>query len=258
MIKRRTIVSIEPKEWKDTEHDYKLFDSEKNLLILPTHTPAGKPIKKFMQWVSGGTDSVLLMYLMMKTIKFYDLDVSYQPLTVRRPRPTNPLHAAAAIEVIEEMFDVELDHLVFYPPIETEEEQVFADGGFFAQTAREMAENDLADCILSGITCNPPIEVQKTFRDGLSSEEELRSPLIERYSEHYAHKTSGPKPFEFYQIDPIINLDKSDVARIYKEEGILDTLFPVTRSCETTESLHEHCGQCWWCEERMWAFGRLV
>jgi len=44
---------------------------------------------------------------------------------------------------------------------------------------------------------------------------------------------------------------------------LLETLFPVTRSCEWNEHVvgedpgMEHCGNCWWCHERKWAFGRL-
>ena len=48
--------------------------------------------------------------------------------------------------------------------------------------------------------------------------------------------------------------------------GIVDELFPLTRSCESEEKgqqmldggPEEHCGKCWWCLERQWAFGRLV
>ena len=54
-------------------------------------------------------------------------------------------------------------------------------------------------------------------------------------------------------------MDKKDIARLYEEEGILDDLFPLTRSCENDDTLDYHCGFCWWCDERKWAFnGRLT
>ena len=41
----------------------------------------------------------------------------------------------------------------------------------------------------------------------------------------------------------------------------MDTLFPITRSCEAwakDEEYHieKHCEDCWWCRERYWGFGR--
>ena len=62
-----------------------------------------------------------------------------------------------------------------------------------------------------------------------------------------------------------MHVDKRMVAHLYKYFDILDALFPLTRSCEwhnsnTFDAANPgdgHCGQCWWCKEREWAFGRL-
>ena len=45
------------------------------------------PIKVIGQWVSGGADSSLLAYLLCKKIRDENLDVKFQPLSVRRGRP---------------------------------------------------------------------------------------------------------------------------------------------------------------------------
>ena len=57
--------------------------------------------------------------------------------------------------------------------------------------------------------------------------------------------------------NPFINHNKKHIARLYKALGVEDTLFPVTRSCENDSYPDSHCGNCWWCYERKWAFGRL-
>jgi 7-cyano-7-deazaguanine synthase in queuosine biosynthesis len=58
---------------------------------------------------------------------------------------------------------------------------------------------------------------------------------------------------------PFRNIDKKGIAELYEKFGLLDTLFPITRSCElTTTDFSEHCGTCWFCEERKWGFGRYV
>ena len=57
--------------------------------------------------------------------------------------------------------------------------------------------------------------------------------------------------------NPMINYTKHGIATLYRELGIEAELFPFTRSCETDDHLDGHCGECWWCKERLWAFGYL-
>jgi hypothetical protein len=56
---------------------------------------------------------------------------------------------------------------------------------------------------------------------------------------------------------PWWNQDKKFVRQVYEEFDMLNRLFPITRSCEDPELLEGHCGRCWWCEERRWAFNKL-
>jgi hypothetical protein len=57
--------------------------------------------------------------------------------------------------------------------------------------------------------------------------------------------------------NPMINYTKQGIATLYKELAIEKDLFPFTRSCETDTHTEGHCGSCWWCKERLWAFGYL-
>ena len=59
----------------------------------------------------------------------------------------------------------------------------------------------------------------------------------------------------FYR--PWMNNNKKDIAAMYRELGIESDLYPKTRSCENYASLDKQCGECWWCRERIWAFGYL-
>lgn len=56
---------------------------------------------------------------------------------------------------------------------------------------------------------------------------------------------------------PFININKQEIAKLYEELNVLLELFPVTRSCESLTLTTGHCGTCWWCKERMWAFSKL-
>lgn len=72
--------------------------------------------------------------------------------------------------------------------------------------------------------------------------------------------SNGKSVGKFY--GPFINGDKRDVKKCYDSYGVVETLFPLTRSCEAhTEWSHyngqEHCGECLFCFERYTIFGRL-
>jgi 7-cyano-7-deazaguanine synthase in queuosine biosynthesis len=55
---------------------------------------------------------------------------------------------------------------------------------------------------------------------------------------------------------PFANINKKGIAELYKTLDIED-LYSHTRSCESPTLLTGHCNKCWWCKERIWAFGYL-
>ena len=63
-----------------------------------------------------------------------------------------------------------------------------------------------------------------------------------------------------FYINPFFDIDKKQLAELYNQYNITNTLFPLTYSCEGSAELTnthtQHCEKCWWCEERYWAFGR--
>jgi 7-cyano-7-deazaguanine synthase in queuosine biosynthesis len=59
----------------------------------------------------------------------------------------------------------------------------------------------------------------------------------------------GPVANE-YHIRPFIDLDKTEIIKIYKDEGLLD-LLSITKSCGLPG--YERCGGCYFCMERAWA-----
>lgn len=69
------------------------------------------------------------------------------------------------------------------------------------------------------------------------------------------------EPDVFKNNRPFADKDKKVVAELYNKYNLTDTLFALTRSCESfefDETFSEHCGKCWWCKERKWAFGKLA
>ncbi len=103
--------------------------------------------------------------------------------------------------------------------------------------------------VYSGNTRRPADEVVATFKTqlGTNGVSERRDPKV-----HRPVYSPGRKFYSPYDV-----VDKSTIAEIYRSHGILDSLFPLTRSCESETIFTHHCGECWWCCERQWAFGRL-
>lgn len=98
--------------------------------------------------------------------------------------------------------------------------------------------------LMTGMTANPPVEEQHKY--GFYDVAERRRDI----------KNKNPWETRIYQ--PFINADKKFVAGIYKEEELMETVYPYTSSCvgfpDQTNYYIESCGKCFWCNEKKWAF----
>ena len=75
-------------------------------------------------WLSGGADSAILAYILCKKIKEENLDIKFQPLSVRRGRGWNPIYAGYVIDFIEDELDFKMnDHIIYYPDINDEHQR---------------------------------------------------------------------------------------------------------------------------------------
>ncbi len=193
---------------------------------------------------SGGADSSILLYHLMREVT----DKIYIFSTGNNQR--SRYNVTAATRVVEKLIQLtgnsNIEHHISYCEIQTREE-LFPKLAFYL-------DNNITNIIYTGITSNPPKEVTDTFK--LEITENNRAP---------GEKDLLHRDGTFYT--PWFNVDKRKIAEMYKEADLLDVLYPLTRSCEydPTSSFFDdiedpgmgHCGSCWWCEERNWAFGRL-
>ena len=186
---------------------------------------------------SGGADSSLLLYILMKYSK--------DPIHVFTCIGSNTRHILkSASNAIDKIIDLTENYNVYHHYHFVKEDNRIKE--LFKQQI-QFVENKTIKWLYTAITKNPPFEIQRSFKEP-SRENHERHPLIERpvYMEH--------QPIYM----PFTNIDKQTVAKMYKELDILESLFPVTRSCESLTLTEGHCGECWWCEERLWGFGRLT
>lgn len=206
------------------------------------------PVKTIGMWMSGGADSSLLAYLLCKKIKDENLDIKFQPLSVRRGRPWNPIYAADVIDFIKHDLDIDfiLPHEIYYPPLDDPERVEIK---IFWEEDNKNFKDGKFQILYSGITLNPPSDSGVSINKERSRDDDGTEKPVETRNglRHY--------------MNPFFTINKKWEAEVYKDFGLLGNLFPLTRSCEGSEydsgNFTYHCGKCWWCEERLWAFGRL-
>lgn len=222
--------------------------------LFITATPLGKPVETVGIWMSGGADSSLLCYLLAEKIYQQGLDIKIQPITVQK-RPGETV-AEEVVDFIKfEIADVFKEHIIYRTPDDWQDDEYH---GLFRKKHHEHLLNRTYDLIYSGITSNPPVDVQEQIGQEISEDvENIRGESADKRLIFYCSFDRDGELYEEMEVRPFFMMDKQGVSDIYKQRGLLDTLFPITKSCENRNQLQGHCGGCWWCLERKWAFGRL-
>ncbi len=186
--------------------------------------------------VSGGADSAIMLYMILANCPG---PVAVYTCSSREKGWVSPTVAySVMLRCIELTGRTDIEHHTY----------------FVEQQTRETLFRPLAQFILThnhpimytAVTAIPPREVTASW--GISSGvDDRRDPAIIR------PLYNGPRG-EFYS--PFFNIDKRKIRELYDHYGLLDGLYPITRSCESFTLRSGHCGRCWWCRERLWAFGK--
>jgi hypothetical protein len=201
--------------------------------------------------MSGGADSSILCYLLAKQIKEQQLDVIIHPISARFAiRPWSYDHAKRVVNFIAsdlkcaETFG---KHYYFNVP-EDECESDNKKEKHFNHIMSFLFVNNVIDHLFSGKTKNPSKEVMNKFND--------QNPQLERNNP--TEKNIYKAPVETV---PWAMVDKRLIVDQYKKNNLINSLLPLTRSCEgdikITENFTKECGKCWWCEEREWALKQV-
>lgn len=187
-------------------------------------------------FLSGGADSALLLYILLKfttrPIRVYTI-ANLERHGLQSVVASNILNTCVQLTN-----NSSIRHNIWYTTSFTQE--------YINQKLAEPVETNEVDCIFTGTTALPNrIDYTKFIHKADNySEKERDSRIIKK---------------TVYNNDrlrvPFLNYDKKDVSSMYKHLGIVDSIFPLTRSCFIERE--NHCGSCFWCEERMWAFGKL-
>lgn len=181
---------------------------------------------------SGGADSAILLYILMMNVKETITVITCANKLKGRINPK------IATNVISKCIDLtnnsNIIHSTFFV-----EEQTF--NSLFGNVNKYFQSKQI---IYTGATAFPPDTALSTFKN-----------TTEIYSKRDPNKVRELYNGRFYA--PFFNHNKKHIYNLYADLNLLDELYPITRSCEDLELREGHCGKCWWCEERHWAFGHL-
>jgi 7-cyano-7-deazaguanine synthase in queuosine biosynthesis len=177
--------------------------------------------KKYGILLSGGIDSAVLLYLLIKS----NPTVNIQPFTIDKTDGAG-LYANPIIDHFNQKFELAIPHTIFVgnPTVHHREQSKTAVVDIFTNYS------DI-DLLFIGINQNPP---------SLANDE--HAPNRDRKSPH-------PKI-----IFPFVDLYKDAVLQFMYDNNQQD-LLTLTHTC--TEQSHGRCKKCWQCRERMWAFKQL-
>ena len=189
--------------------------------------------------ISGGADSAILAYILAKYapghLKFYSF------VSTHKYRRAEKYSTQVVNKVIELTNNTNISH----------HKGIFETQSHNKLMTFLMTEvvTKKVDIMYLAVTETPPIEVLDTFNEKMQRLIfDIRDPGT--IKDVYTRNRMEYNPFR--------NINKSKIKDIYEELGVLDTLYPTTFSCESMLDVQEHCGKCWWCEERKWAFGRYI
>ena len=216
--------------------------------------------------ISGGADSAILLYILMSNITqpihIYNMWTTYRQNVFGK-------YVDSVIETCSKLTG-NTNYVVH--KIQSEPDESIE---FYFNMLTDALDRKEIDMVYLGITVFPPKEVYLKFtsqqpewhNDFRSGEVEhslfgLNVPVAKADDFSEVPLTINGKPIDALTLDtrayiPLYNHNKKDIAKLYRYFGLEQTLLPVTRSCENDSHPVGHCGKCWWCHERVWAFGNL-
>lgn len=176
--------------------------------------------KKYGILLSGGLDSAMLLYLLIKS----NSNINLQPFTIPK-KDGSSIYAVMVINHLNNKLGLKISQpvLVGNPNAHHTKQSTSA--------ILEIFNKHRVDYLYMGVNTNPP------ELDNLNG-------APKRF-------LSSPSPRLIY---PFAEMLKDEILKIMFDEGQED-LCNVTHSC--TEQQVGRCNLCWQCTERSWAFTRL-
>lgn len=187
--------------------------------------------------VSGGFDSAVLWHMINKLYK--GTGATVKPYTV--PKVDGSIrHANMMLEAYSKQNEIKRIHTTRVGIVD--QTNRYPDGATLLEQLisglREIlyADVPLADVVYTGASPFPQHLVEK-FKL-------IRAPRDRNFTRGTEWEDVCKQPFDA--------LTKEQIVKIAIDEGIIDSIKEVTHSCVKQD--RGRCGECFWCQEREWAF----
>lgn len=197
--------------------------------------------------LSGGADSAIVCYMLAKHVAEERPDVSIYAITSNAEGKEYQVEFAKRVMAkVSELTGVMFaGHFTNLARTDNSENYTIDQN----HLVDNIYDNSLIEMHFAGITANPTAEEAPELYSDLDA-----MPSDDRSKQETKRPYQNGRSYR-----PLINTDKRGVAELYRNLGVIDSLFPVTRSCEAyTSNFSKHCGKCWFCKERYWGFGRYT
>ena len=246
-------ITILPQD-RENQHIKKFYYNDTEYIEIGI--PKGSnPVSVF---ISGGVDSALVTYMVVKTIQELNLGLEVYPITTEfMSRPFNINRSWAVLRMIEKLTGfIFSQNLIFPMPnhalkISDEEKKPI-----MSQNLKLYFEKYGISMMYNGLTANPPIDLVPNNIYGQRQ--------LERDDVKLVKLKLNQKKTQF----PLLWSNKRIVAELYHRLGIHNSIFPLTRSCEsemeeskyftkTCFQVRDPGKECWWCRERQYGFNHL-
>jgi hypothetical protein len=242
---RRQLANTQEYEEIFVDREIKFTADNGTSTVIPLH----KEWNTLSIQLSGGLDSALLLYLSTKAIQEQNLDIKIQPITFFIPKKIkNVVVTKSIIEKVKELTKCNFinDGIVFDIPMSESGHENNKKNRFIELTLRDLLVNGKTDFDLNGNTKNPPEEIRINWPN-----DEYRQKNRDAAVSIYTSRRSA---------SPHYGIDKYGIINLYYKYGILESLAPLTCSCDENVSVLKEtqrnvpCKNCWWCLERQWGF----
>ena len=184
--------------------------------------------------VSGGLDSALLLYMAVLQAEKQNKNLFLLTCSSAYKNNYNALYASKVVSKVMQMTNTDRIKLHYTEFVKKQHRRLIN------QLECDMIDRYNIDTLMNASTQNPAEDA------GIGEGEPRRNP---------GHKWQIIQDYPLRDVKiflPFILVDKRLTCAGYKQLDLLDTLLPVTRSCEGFVDINTTCKDCWWCKERKW------
>ena len=266
-----------------SKYDKKFWNPKK--YITEAITEFDEPVLGVAVKLSGGADSSIIYYALCHEMKERGLDIPLYVVTLDvETKDWYSHYAKKVIDYTAEKTGIKpVEHLKHYlpQPWTIEDYEYHQDINL-----AKLVNSKKVNIYYGGLTENPIAEEMAKFWNVTGMNFESYEQALEQAKDRDADRDSNKNKYSigygsqrsagirqpFLGVLPFVQKDKRvGTAALYNKMEIIDELLPLTYSCENKKT-HEkekgnivdgyqeysHCGKCWFCLERAYAFGRLV